>query len=206
MLYPAPAPARLAVVATAAAIAVALPPTFPGDGGPTAADLAIADAVDPAVSDGLARVLAVPSDTVVVLIAQLVAVAWFAARRDRWSAATMLAVPAVVSALNTALLKPFWHRDLHDYSAYPSGHTVYLVGVAVTFACLARTTAAVAALAATALAAVPVTAGMIALGYHHATDVVGGAAAATALAVPLCGVARGVRARTHPPEPRTPRS
>ena len=206
MLYPAPAPARLAVVATAAAIAVALPPTFPGDGGPTAADLAIADAVGPAVSVGLARVLVVPSDTVVVLIAQLVAVAWFAARRDRWSAATMLAVPAVVSALNTALLKPIWHRDLHDYSAYPSGHTVYLVGVAVTFACLARTTAAVAALAATALAAVPVTAGMIALGYHHATDVVGGAAAATALAVPLCGVARGLRARTHPPEPRTPRS
>ncbi|MEU0501130.1 phosphatase PAP2 family protein [Nocardia sp. NPDC005998] len=85
------------------------------------------------------------------------------------------------------MLKPLWDRPLHDYLAYPSGHTVHLVAIATTFVLLtdsmrARVRTVVIATVALLCAAV----GMIGLGYHLPTDILGGTAAAIAL-VTACG-------------------
>lgn len=194
--------ARTAVRATAigagAAVTAAIPLTFPADGGPTGLDSAVADPIADALPPGLAEVLVAPSSGPVVLILLLTAFGWFARRRRWWRAVTMLVVPEITLAINTWLLKPLWDRQLHDYLAYPSGHTVHLVAVATTFACLlpnpkARVTVA----AITVLALVSITAGMVELGYHHPTDVLGGAAAAAAMAIGLCWLADLLRVRTR---------
>ncbi|MFE6921655.1 phosphatase PAP2 family protein [Nocardia sp. NPDC057663] len=195
-------PARTAVRATAigagAAVTAAIPLTFPADDGPTDLDAAVADPIAGTVSPGLAEVLVAPSSGPVVLILLLAAFGWFALRRQWWRAVTMLVVPEVAVAINTWLLKPLWDRQLHDYLAYPSGHTVHLVAVATTFACLVtnlRARVAVATL--TMLAVVSITPGMVELGYHHPTDVLGGAAAAAAMAIGLCWLADLLRAGTR---------
>lgn len=194
--------ARLAVIGTGCAMTVALPLSFPADDGPTGVDTAVAHAVADGVPTGIARFLVAPSDTLMVLVVQLAAILWFARHRDRWSAVTMILVPALVAAVNSWLLKPFWDRDLHGYLAYPSGHTVHLVAVAVTFACLVTSRrAAAAVIAGLAAILVPVTAGMTLLGYHHPTDVLGGAAAASSLSVLLCWAMFRVRPAPHTPPP-----
>jgi len=196
-----PAPARTATVVRATAIAagtaltVALPLTFPADDGPSGLDAAVADPIAATVSPGLAEVLVAPSNAPVVLAVLLAAVGWFAVRR-RWRAAlTMLVVPELALAINTVVLKPLWDRQMHDYLAYPSGHTVHLVAVATTFACLVTTrTARITVAALTVLALLAITPGMVVLGYHRPTDVLGGAAAATALVAALCWLAEALRA------------
>ncbi|WP_336082166.1 phosphatase PAP2 family protein [Nocardia sp. SSK8] len=191
-----PTAARAAAVGAGAATTVTLGLTLPADDGPSAFDTAVAEPVRDAVSPAAAHWLVAPSNGPVVLILLLAACAWFAVRGQWWRAATMLVVPEVALAVNTWVLKPLWDRQLHDYLAYPSGHTVHLVAVATTFACLvtgARTRIAVAVLTLLALAASA--AGMIELGYHHPTDVLGGAAAAVALAIGGCWVAAAPRFR-----------
>ncbi|WP_278262089.1 phosphatase PAP2 family protein [Nocardia sp. AG03] len=188
--------ARVTALGAGAALTVALPLTFPADGGPTALDTAVADPVTDALSPGAAHWLVAPSNTPVVVGMWLAACAWFALRGRRWHAVTMLVVPGIAVAVNAWVLKPLWDRQLHDYLAYPSGHAVHLVAVATTFACLVtgwRTRATVAMLTLLAMASSAV--GMIELGYHHLTDVLGGAAAAAALAIAGCWCAAALSAR-----------
>lgn len=99
----------------------------------------------------------------------------------------MVVIPEVAVGINSWVLKPLWDRPLHDYLAYPSGHTVYLVAIATAFVLLtdsprARVRTAALAIAALLCAAI----GMIGLGYHLPTDILGGAAAAIAMVTALC--------------------
>lgn len=197
---------RVLVVALCALVTMTVPLSFPPGGGPTGVDRAVATGVHDVLDgdSGLYQALAFPSNGYVVLPLLLAAVAWFGFRRQWRRAATMLAVPELTLALNTWVLKPLWNRPLDDYLAYPSGHTVHLVAVATTFALLtdsARTRAVVAAVTALTMAAVTV--GMIGLGYHYATDVLGGIAAAIALPIVMCWAAAAL-APDRTGRPRTP--
>ncbi|MFE3544659.1 phosphatase PAP2 family protein [Nocardia sp. NPDC059177] len=188
--------ARSATTVGAAALTVAIPASFPAGGGPTTLDTAVSTPITESVSPGLAAWLVVPSDGPVVLALLLAAVGWFAVRRRWWAAVTMLVVPELAVAINTWALKPLWERPIQDNLAYPSGHTVHLVAVATTFACLVsdlRARVAVAAL--TLLALVCVLPGMVVLGYHYPTDVLGGVVAAVAMAVAGCALAAALRDR-----------
>ncbi|QIS11964.1 phosphatase PAP2 family protein [Nocardia arthritidis] len=179
-------------VAAGAAVTVALPATFPADGGPTAADRAVTEPVHSALDahPGVLHALVIPSDGYIVLPLLVAAAAWFAYRGRWWAAATMLIAPELTVAINTFLLKPLWVRPLHDYLAYPSGHTVQLVAVATAFVLLTDSArAGLAALGLTVVALALVAIGMIGLGYHLPTDIVGGAAAAIALTTALCWLA-----------------
>ncbi|GGL00792.1 phosphatase PAP2 family protein [Nocardia jinanensis] len=178
--------------ATGATVAATIPLSFPPGGGPTAFDLAVDQRVDPRLDarPWIAEVLSLATDTGVVLAILCGGVAWFAWQRRWWETATMVLVPEAAVAINAWALKPFWSRPLYDYFAYPSGHTVHLVAVVTTLVLLLRS-----ARARTVIVALTVAAwcgagiGMIALDYHLTTDIVGGAAAAIALAIALYWVA-----------------
>ncbi|WP_051026975.1 phosphatase PAP2 family protein [Nocardia higoensis] len=182
------APAVRAAAATAGALTVCLLPlTFPPGGGPTALDRAFADAVAAGPPSALDRLLVAPSDAPVVLAALLLAVGWFAWQR-RWLAmVTMAVVPELALALNTWALKPLFDRPLEDYLAYPSGHTVHMVAVACAFVLLCDSRRAGWVIGAVAgVAVIAAAAGQVGMGYHHLTDVAGGAAAGLSITVVCC--------------------
>ncbi|MBF6300210.1 phosphatase PAP2 family protein [Nocardia amamiensis] len=204
------------VAATGVAATAAIPATLPADGGPSALDRAIADPVHAALDarPGVYEALVVPSNGYVLLPLLILACVWFARRGDLRRAATMLVVPELAVAINTWLLKPLWGRQWHDYLAYPSGHTVHLVAIGATFVLLTEPTHARRVVAAVATVAMPAAAvGMIGLGYHHATDILGGIAAAITMAISLCwaaglldrGKARGTATQTYAAAERAPR-
>lgn len=182
--------------------------TLPDDGGPSAFDRAIADPIHAALDarPSVYETLVVPSNGYVLLPLLVLACVWFARRGDLRRAATMLVVPELAVAINTWLLKPLWGRQWHDYLAYPSGHTVHLVAIAATFALLADPAdarRAVCAVAGVAMLAAAV--GMVGLGYHHATDILGGVAAAITMAISLCWAAEilgRAKARRHATDTR----
>ncbi|WP_280232977.1 phosphatase PAP2 family protein [Nocardia cyriacigeorgica] len=186
----------LGIAAVAGTATAAIPLTFPPGGGPTGLDQRLADPISAALDPRpwVAEVLALPSNTWVVIALMLAGAAWFGWQHRWWRATAMVAVPEVAAGLNTWALKPFWGRPLHDYLAYPSGHTVHLMAVATTFMLLIDSTRARLVIACCTVAAwCSAAVGMIALDYHHATDIIGGASAAIALSVLLC--AAGIRAR-----------
>ncbi|ASF12893.1 phosphatase PAP2 family protein [Nocardia brasiliensis] len=176
-----------------ATVTGALPATFPPDGGPTTLDRTLAAPIHAALDarPGLAEFLVVPSNGYILLPLLAIAAGWFA-YRSRWrSAALMLAVPGLAVALNAWVWKPLWHRQLHDYLAYPSGHTVHLVAIATTFFVLADSPRARLSTVAVAIPALlAAAAGMIGLDYHLPTDIIGGTAAAVAMALTFCWAAR----------------
>ncbi|WP_244467350.1 phosphatase PAP2 family protein [Nocardia vulneris] len=180
-------------IAVGAAVTGALPATFPPDGGPTALDRTLAAPIHSALDarPGLAELLVVPSNGYILLPLLAIAAGWFAYRRRWRSTALMLAVPGLAVALNAWVWKPLWHRQLHDYLAYPSGHTVHLVAIATTLFVLVdspRARLRTVAVAIPALLAAAV--GMIGLDYHLPTDIIGGAAAAVAMVLTCCWAAR----------------
>ncbi len=184
---------RVTAIGVGAALTAAIPLTFPANGGPGELDSAVSQNT---VSPDLAQVLVTPSNAPVVVALLLAAGAWFALHRQWWQAVTMLVVPELALAVNTWLLKPLWDRRLDDHLAYPSGHTVHMVAVATTFVCLAtdlRTRIVVATL--TVLALIAITPAMAVLGYHHPTDVLGGAAAGASMAIGLCWLSDALHAR-----------
>lgn len=179
----------LCVICSGVLITVLLPLTFPHSGGPTGVDSALADPIHSAADGhpGVYRALVIPSNGYILIPLLLAAAAWFGHQGWWRRAAAMVVLPEVAVGINTWVLKPFWDRPLHDYLAYPSGHTVHLVAIATTFALLtdstrARIRTAVLAIAALLCAAI----GMIGLGYHLPTDILGGAAAAIAMVTALC--------------------
>ncbi|MEV5650680.1 phosphatase PAP2 family protein [Nocardia sp. NPDC052254] len=172
-----------AVVLIGFLITVTVPLSFPAGGGPTAVDRAVGDRVHDSLDahPGIYHALVIPSDAYIVLPLLLLGMVYCALRRDWWGAGFLLIVPELVVAINTWALKPLWDRHLQHYLAYPSGHTVQFVAIATGLLLVAATAwlrITVAVLAAIALAAVAV--GMVGLGYHHPTDVVGGTAFAVA--------------------------
>ncbi|WP_245553161.1 phosphatase PAP2 family protein [Nocardia veterana] len=178
---------------------VTLPLSFPAGGGPTAFDRAIGDRVHERLDAhrGVYDALVVPSDAYIVLPLLLIGIGYCLWRRERWAAVFLLVVPELVVAINTWVLKPLWGRHLQHYLAYPSGHTVQFVAIATGLLLVAAAgwiRIALAAVALLALAAVAV--GMIGLGYHYPTDIVGGTAfAAAAVTAAWSGLCR-LRGRT----------
>ncbi|NUS93494.1 MAG: phosphatase PAP2 family protein [Nocardia sp.] len=184
--------------ATGATVAATIPLSCPPGGGPTTFDLAVNDRVDPRLDPRpwIAEVLSLATNTGVVLALLCGGAAWFAWQRRWWESATMVLVPEAAVAVNAWVLKPLWSRPLHDYLAYPSGHTVHMVAVVTTLVLLLRSVrarAVIVVLAAAAWCGGGI--GMIALDYHLATDVIGGAATGIALAITLYWVAVYARRR-----------
>ncbi|WP_084495814.1 phosphatase PAP2 family protein [Nocardia shimofusensis] len=196
-----------AVTATAGALTMfALPLTFPPGGGPTSLDSAAAGAVAAGPPSAPDRWLVAPSDAPVVLAALLLAVGWFAWRRRWLAAVTMLVVPELALVVNTVVLKPLFDRELYDYLAYPSGHTVHMVAVACTFVLLSDSRRARRVVTAVAgLALIAAAAGQVGMGHHHLTDVIGGAAAGLAIAVTCCTAVELVTGRHETGDPGTRR-
>ncbi|WP_328395371.1 phosphatase PAP2 family protein [Nocardia sp. NBC_00416] len=186
--HPASPLATALTAAAGATVTAAIPLSFPPGGGPTSFDLAVNAQVDPRLDPRpwVAEVLALATNTGVVLAVLCGGAAWFAWQRKWWEAATMVAVPEVAVAINAWALKPWWSRPLQDYLAYPSGHTVHLVSVVATLVLLLRSARArIALTAVTAVAWSGAGIGMVALDYHLATDIVGGTTAGITLAIVL---------------------
>ncbi|ATL67567.1 phosphatase PAP2 family protein [Nocardia terpenica] len=190
-------PRRVAASATVAIgvlVTVLLPLSFPAGGGPTGFDRAIGDRIHRALDahPGVYRALVIPSNAYVLIPLLAIGVLWYAWRRQWWRAGFLLVVPELVVAVNTWALKPLWHRHLQHYLAYPSGHTVQFVAIAAAFV-LVATTLRVRVIEITVAAVVfaGVAVGMIGLGYHYPTDIVGGIATAVAavlVASAVCAV------------------
>ncbi|MFI7001007.1 phosphatase PAP2 family protein [Nocardia sp. NPDC050175] len=180
---------RLGGVALGGAVTGLLPLTFPPDGGATAFDRALATSIHSALDSrpGVYQALVVPSNAYILVPLLLLAGAWFGYRGQWWRAATMVVVPELALGLNSVLWKPLWDRHLHDYLAYPSGHTVHLVAIATAFIVLVDSVRArVIAFAVAVLALLAAAVGMIGLDYHLPTDIIGGAAVAIAMVLALC--------------------
>ncbi|MFC9994971.1 phosphatase PAP2 family protein [Nocardia sp. NPDC127526] len=173
-----------ALIVAAVLVTVVVPQFFPADGGPTGFDRAVGEHIHSSFDGhaGIYRVLVAPSDALVVTGLLFAGVAWFAYRRQWWQAGFVLIAPEFAIGVNALLLKPLWDRPLENYLAYPSGHTVHLVAVVTAFA-LASESARVRVTVAVVMAVVlpVVLVGMVGMGYHYPSDVVGGAAAAVAL-------------------------
>lgn len=174
--------------AVGAAVTVGVARTLPPDGAATAFDEVVSEPVNTALDPHpwLAEVLALATNTWVVLALLCAGAAWFAWQRRWWETTVMVLAPELAVSVNAWMLKPVWSRPLHDYLAYPSGHTVHLVAVATTFVLLIESLRARIVLVLLTVCALAVGGiGMIALDYHHPTDIVGGAGAAVALSA-LC--------------------
>lgn len=123
----------------------------------------------------LLRLLVLPTEAYVLIPVGLLAAGLCLLTRRRLEAVLAIAGPLLAILANAWLLKPVFGRWKHDYLAYPSGHTVSLVAVLTVLVLLARPGVATAVIAAVGVVALcSVTVGMIGLGYHYLTDVVGG--------------------------------
>ncbi|UGT44496.1 phosphatase PAP2 family protein [Nocardia yamanashiensis] len=190
-----------AVVVAALLVTVVVPLTFPADGGPTGFDRNLGEHIHSSLGGhpGLYAALVFPSNAYVVIPLLLAAAGWFAYQRLWWQAWFVLLAPEFTIALNSLVLKPLWDRPLHHYLAYPSGHTVHLVAVVTAVALVsesARVRVTIVVIMAVVLPAVLV--GMVGKGYHHPTDVIGGAAAAIAVVTALYLPIRPRITRTRP--------
>jgi membrane-associated phospholipid phosphatase len=148
---------------------------------------------------GVLRVLVLPTEPYVLLPALALVVAWCLFASRPWDALFTAAGPAFAVAANTWVLKPLFDRWKGDTLVYPSGHTVSMVAT-VAVVCtlthgLARTITAVLG----AVLLVAVTIGMLGLGYHYLTDVIGGALFAIAAVLAVRGLLRRVEHGAGPP-------
>jgi membrane-associated phospholipid phosphatase len=184
-----PVDRRLAVAAVLCAVAVlGIGLHYAGDVGPRGFDASIKAAVDAHFAgsrDFLTFLVLSTQPYVLVPVILFVAAVCLAVRRRR-DALLAVAGPAIAISVNTWALKPLFDREatgpgVANTLAYPSGHTVSLVSTLVVLVLLARpgvATAVTTVMGAVLLAAAGL--GMIGLGYHYFTDIVGGALFAVA--------------------------
>lgn len=176
----------LCAVLVGTGVVITLPLTFPADGAATDLDRTVARPIHSALDDhpGGYEALVIPSNGYILIPLMLAAAVWFGYRGQWRRAVAMVVLPEAVVGLNSWVLKPLWDRPLHDYLAYPSGHTVHLVAIATAFVVLTDSVrASVVTIVIATVALICAAVGMIGLGYHLPTDVVGGAAVAIALVV-----------------------
>lgn len=137
---------------------------------------------------GMAAILLVPTDTVVIGAAIAVVLAAALIRR-RWDIALLTATTPPIGVLVTELaLKPLFGRRLYGQLSYPSGHAVAAVMV-YTIAILALASAAPRwwrwlAGCVWALLIVEIMAGLIGMNCHYPTDTVGGVCVAVGVVLP----------------------
>lgn len=120
------------------------------------------------------EVLVLPTEPYVLLPALALLAAWCLYESRPWDAMFVVLAPALALAANTWVLKPLFDRWKNDTLVYPSGHTVSLVATLVVVFVLVhgRARAITAAVGAALLASATI--GMVGLGYHYVTDIVGG--------------------------------
>jgi membrane-associated phospholipid phosphatase len=123
---------------------------------------------------GLLDVLVLPTEPSVLVPVLALFAAWCLHRARPWDALFVVLAPSVAVAANTWVLKPLFDRWKGGTLVYPSGHTVSMVATLVVAFVLVSGAARVIVVVVGAVALVAVTAGMIGLGYHYLTDVVGG--------------------------------
>ncbi|ASR35508.1 hypothetical protein BAY61_11415 [Prauserella marina] len=180
---------RAFVVAAAGALAMlALGLPFAGERAATGPDAAVASWAE-LLPRPLSSALVLPTEPPVILAVIAIVALFLGTRRD-WTGVTLIvAAPSIAVALNSLVLKPLFGRYYADHLAYPSGHTVSLATVVVVLALLAprrRTKAWVAAAGVLLVTAAGL--GMAGLGYHYATDVLGGALWAVAVGTSTAGL------------------
>jgi len=122
---------------------------------------------------GVLRALVLPTEPYVLIPVLALLVVW--QRRRPWDAVFVAVAPALAVAVNTWVLKPLFGRWKGDTLVYPSGHTVSMVATVVVVCVLTGGLARAVTAAVGAVLLVAVTIGMIGLGYHYLTDVVGAA-------------------------------
>ncbi|UQS26090.1 phosphatase PAP2 family protein [Amycolatopsis thermalba] len=181
----------LAAVCLLAAVAIGVP--FAGDTTASGPDATITAWIGDAVGGqpALLRLFVLPTEPVVLLpLLAIVVLACALGRRWDGVALAVLGV-AVPVALNTWVLKPLFDRMKTDYLAYPSGHTVSMVATLTVLVLLARPGPATA-VTATLSGFVTIIAGigLVGLGYHYPTDVLGGACFAVAVVLALSSPTR----------------
>ena len=117
-------------------------------------------------------VLVLPTEPYVLLPVLALLVLW--CRSRPWDAVFVVLAPALAVAVNTWVLKPLFDRWKGDTLVYPSGHTVSFVATVVVVVVLVRGRQRVVTVVVGAVLLVGVAVGMVGLGYHYLTDVVGG--------------------------------
>ena len=151
-------------------LALALGIPFAGDRSPSALDTTADDAMT-RLSRGLLNAFVVPTQPYVIIPVLLLTAAYCLYARRFADAPAVLLGPAIALALNSWLLKPMFDRWLGGTLVYPSGHTVSLAATLTVLVLLIRRVAAVL-VAALILAVAAI--GLVGLGYHYLTDVIGG--------------------------------
>ncbi|MFE0024223.1 phosphatase PAP2 family protein [Amycolatopsis sp. NPDC059021] len=184
-------PALLAVVCALCALALGL--VFAGDHAPSGLDTAAQSAIA-GWPHGLLRALVLPTEPYVLLPVLALLIVWCLYALRPWDALFVVLGPGIAVMANTWALKPLFDRWKGATLVYPSGHTVSMVATLVVLVLLvhglARTITAI--VGAVLLAAVAI--GMVGLGYHYLTDVVGG----TLFAVFAVLAVRGLLTRLAP--------
>ncbi|MFJ1764491.1 phosphatase PAP2 family protein [Amycolatopsis sp. NPDC088138] len=161
---------------------------FAGGTTPGALDSAAAAAVAH-LGPGAAQVLVLTTEPYVVVTLGVVAIFLCLRAGRRLEAALAVAGPVLAILLNTWLLKPVYDRWKNDTLVYPSGHTVGLVSVLTVLVLVTRRTYVVVL---SALALLAAAAGLVGMGYHYLTDVVGGTLFAVAVVLVTWSVPRRV--------------
>lgn len=136
------------------------------------------------------RVLVLPTQPWLLVVVLAIAAVFSVAYR-RWRAAILIIVaPALAAAVNHWGMKPAIGRHYltthgHRFLCYPSGHTVGLVAVLTVLALLVadRRMSLIATVAMSAIVTTAAAIGMVGLGYHYLTDVIGGVGFAVAMVI-----------------------
>jgi len=123
---------------------------------------------------GVLHTLVLPTEPFVLLPVLALQVAWCLYASRRMDALFVVLAPALAVAVNTWLLKPLFDRWKGDTLVYPSGHTVSFVATVVVVFVLVHGRARTITAAVGAVLLICVAVGMVGLGYHYLTDVVGG--------------------------------
>ena len=168
------------------AVLLGLP--FAGGSTPGAVDATVAGWIAE-LSPGVLRALVLPTEPSVVIALGVLSVVLCLRAGRRTEAAFALGAPVLAILLTSWLLKPLYDRWKNDTLVYPSGHTVSLVAV-LTVLVLVTRKAYVVVLSALALLAATI--GLVGMGYHYLTDVVGGTLFAVAVVLLTWSVPRRV--------------
>jgi membrane-associated phospholipid phosphatase len=175
------------VAAGCAAFAVVLGLLVAGGRGPGAVDEAVRSAVD-GWPRGVLVALLFPTEPYVPVSVAVLATLWCLRAGRQWDALFAVLAPLFAVGVNTWVAKPVFDRWKNDTLVYPSGHTVLMVATLVVVLVLVdgRARAVTAAVGVVLVACVAV--GMVGVGYHYLTDVVGGAAFAVSAVLAVRGV------------------
>lgn len=188
-------PTTLAVVCALAVLVLGL--VFAGDHTGSGIDDA-AQSATVGWQHGVLRALVLPTEPYVLLPVLALLAVWCLYKSRRWDALFVVLGPGIAVAANTWLLKPLFDRWKGDTLVYPSGHTVSMVATLVVVFLLVHGQARTITTIAGAVLLIAVAIGMIGLGYHYLTDVVGG----TFFAVSAVLAVRGLLTRLAPHDMR----